>query len=204
MDEQTQKIRPSATPTCFRHPQRETLVSCGRCGRPLCPDCMRHGPVGVRCADCLRTPRAEERLAAPEHVKTALGMAIGLAVVWCALLVWVSLQSVAQRPVLFAAAPNLLLAGIAGGTVGWAIWHMCGRSHNRKTAWLAFAIGVLLPLCAAALALAFHPELLKQVLLSKMLLIVYLLRLLAAVGMSGFFAWLLATQQRWGRKLFDT
>jgi hypothetical protein len=37
---------------CARHPQRETFVRCGKCDRPICPDCMVSGPVGVRCRDC--------------------------------------------------------------------------------------------------------------------------------------------------------
>ena len=38
--------------TCYRHPDRETNVSCSNCGRPICPDCMRQTPVGVRCPEC--------------------------------------------------------------------------------------------------------------------------------------------------------
>ena len=36
---------------CYRHPDRETGVSCSECGRPICPDCMTFGPVGIRCPD---------------------------------------------------------------------------------------------------------------------------------------------------------
>jgi membrane associated rhomboid family serine protease len=38
--------------TCYRHPDRETAVRCANCGRPICPDCMRTTPVGVRCPEC--------------------------------------------------------------------------------------------------------------------------------------------------------
>ena len=48
------------TLTCYRHPDRETGVSCSECGRGLCPDCMRFAPVGIRC---------------PEHAGEAQGAA---------------------------------------------------------------------------------------------------------------------------------
>jgi membrane associated rhomboid family serine protease len=38
--------------TCYRHPSRETGVSCSNCGRPICPDCMTTTPVGMRCPEC--------------------------------------------------------------------------------------------------------------------------------------------------------
>jgi membrane associated rhomboid family serine protease len=39
---------------CYRHPDRETGVSCSNCGRPICPDCMTPTPVGMRCPECAR------------------------------------------------------------------------------------------------------------------------------------------------------
>jgi membrane associated rhomboid family serine protease len=40
--------------TCYRHPNRETGVSCSNCGRPICPECMTPTPVGMRCPECAR------------------------------------------------------------------------------------------------------------------------------------------------------
>jgi membrane associated rhomboid family serine protease len=40
-------------PTCYRHPGRETYVSCVRCGRFACPDCMRSASVGQQCVECV-------------------------------------------------------------------------------------------------------------------------------------------------------
>jgi membrane associated rhomboid family serine protease len=40
--------------TCYRHPDRETGVSCSNCGRPICPECMTSTSVGMRCPECAR------------------------------------------------------------------------------------------------------------------------------------------------------
>lgn len=50
-------------PSCVRHPDRPTGLSCTRCGRPACPECLRPAAVGQHCVDCLAqaaatTPRA--------------------------------------------------------------------------------------------------------------------------------------------------
>jgi membrane associated rhomboid family serine protease len=41
----------TALPTCYRHPDRETGLSCSECGRPICTECMTAAPVGLRCPD---------------------------------------------------------------------------------------------------------------------------------------------------------
>lgn len=48
-------------PRCYRHPERETHISCQRCGRPICPDCMRDASVGFQCPDCVREASAGSR-----------------------------------------------------------------------------------------------------------------------------------------------
>src|SRR3989440_10611415 len=45
---------------CYRHPDRETYISCSECGRPICTECMTPAPVGQRC---------------PEHSGKAQGVA---------------------------------------------------------------------------------------------------------------------------------
>jgi membrane associated rhomboid family serine protease len=54
------------TTVCYRHPGRETAVSCSTCGRPICTDCMVFAAVGIKCPDCAGqqqgTRRATTRL----------------------------------------------------------------------------------------------------------------------------------------------
>ena len=47
---------------CYRHPDRETGVSCSECGRGICPDCMVFAPVGIRCPDHSGQPKGAARV----------------------------------------------------------------------------------------------------------------------------------------------
>jgi hypothetical protein len=39
---------------CYNHPQRETLLRCNRCERPMCTACAVLTPTGYRCKECVR------------------------------------------------------------------------------------------------------------------------------------------------------
>jgi hypothetical protein len=69
---------------CANHPKEETLVTCGRCEKPICPRCMVAGPVGMRCRECSR-PSAHAALALePKHYLRAgsAGLVVALALGW--------------------------------------------------------------------------------------------------------------------------
>jgi membrane associated rhomboid family serine protease len=72
-------------PTCYRHPTRETGVSCSSCGRPICPDCMTPTSVGMRCPECAkqrtRVHRVSTQPSAPAATRAivAVNVAVFLA-----------------------------------------------------------------------------------------------------------------------------
>jgi hypothetical protein len=39
---------------CYVHPERETLLRCNRCERPICSQCAVLTPTGYRCKNCVR------------------------------------------------------------------------------------------------------------------------------------------------------
>ena len=78
-------------PSCYRHPDRETGLSCSECGRPICTECMTPAPVGLRCPDhatSRRAPRVggrqivlpQTRLAGTDALVTKALIAINVAI----------------------------------------------------------------------------------------------------------------------------
>ncbi|MBV9796324.1 MAG: rhomboid family intramembrane serine protease [Actinobacteria bacterium] len=119
-------------PTCVRHPDRETYVSCSRCGRPACPDCLRSAPVGQQCVDCIRgrSPEAGPRVRPP---RTAFGgrVTTGAAVTWSLVGINVLLYiAVLARPSI---ADNLEMVGYAGNGQGSAIGVGAGQWYRLLT-----------------------------------------------------------------------
>lgn len=55
----TARVNPEVeTFYCTVHPDRETLLRCNRCGRPMCTDCAVQHPVGLRCRECVNQTKA--------------------------------------------------------------------------------------------------------------------------------------------------
>ena len=73
---------------CYRHPNRETGVSCSNCGRPICPDCMTTTSVGMRCPECAgdRTRVRTMATASDEPVVTYILIGVNVVVALGALL----------------------------------------------------------------------------------------------------------------------
>jgi membrane associated rhomboid family serine protease len=62
---------------CYRHPDRETGLSCSECGRPICADCATFAPVGIRCPDHAGAQgRSVTSRIRPRPVRRAPGIAL--------------------------------------------------------------------------------------------------------------------------------
>jgi len=133
---------------CANHPNRETLVRCGKCDKPICTDCMYMTPVGVRCRDCAN-------LKPIPTYDVGLGMLLRAALVGfpvaTVLAVLIQITPIVNNVAFFA-------APFYGWLVAEAIARACNEKRGRRlqiVAGLAIAFGLLLvPLGVAAVAAA--------------------------------------------------
>ncbi len=106
---------------CTWHPERETLLRCSRCGRPMCPDCARQHPVGLRCKQCMRELRSPLYKVGPAQL--AGGLVSGL-IAW-------SLAALAMAYLPLGLFFGLLIAFAAGPIAADAISRGAGRKRGR-------------------------------------------------------------------------
>ena len=115
---------------CATHPDVETGLRCGKCGKPICPRCLVQTPVGARCRDCARLYRLPTYRVSARHYLKAVGAGLGLAVV----------LGVAWGVVGFFL-PFFLSLFLAAGA-GYVIGDLVSRVTNRKRGpWLAVIAG---------------------------------------------------------------
>jgi len=106
---------------CAYHPNVETNLRCGKCGKPICPKCMVQTPVGARCPDCAKLYKLPTYRVSAKYYLRAAGTALGMAIV-CGI-AWGVIEWVIPFFSL-----NLLLAPGAG----YAIGEVVSLSVNRK------------------------------------------------------------------------
>ncbi|MEV0526894.1 rhomboid family intramembrane serine protease [Streptomyces sp. NPDC050439] len=63
-------------PGCYRHPDRGTGISCTRCERPICPECMISASVGFQCPECVREGSGTGHSPAANQPRTIAGGSI--------------------------------------------------------------------------------------------------------------------------------
>jgi hypothetical protein len=119
------------TRTCYWHPEVETGLSCSRCEKPICTQCMVPAPVGIRCRECGRAAPMPTYDVQPtfyaKAVGAALAIAIGGGILWAIL-------NLGLRGIPFV--PALLAIGI-GYAAGELISLAVNRKRSKGLAWLA-------------------------------------------------------------------
>ncbi len=121
---------------CSYHPDVETNLRCGKCGKPICPKCMVQTPVGARCPDCAKLAKLPTYRVSTKYYLRAAGTALGMAIV-CGI-AWGVVRAYVPS-ILF----NLLLAAGAG----YAIGEVVSLSVNRKRGTgLAIVGGIAVPI----------------------------------------------------------
>lgn len=103
---------------CATHPEVETSLRCGRCGRLICPKCLVQTPVGARCPDCAKLKRLPTYEISPRQYLIASGAGLGVAIATGFAWAFIPLSGYF----------SLLIA--LG--VGYAIGEVISRSVNRK------------------------------------------------------------------------
>lgn len=106
---------------CATHPEVETNLRCGKCGKPICPKCKVQTPVGARCPDCAKLHKLPTYRVPAVYYLRAAGTALGMAIAGG--LVWGLIDGLVPFFYL-----NLVLAAAAG----YAIGEVVGLSVNRK------------------------------------------------------------------------
>ncbi len=118
---------------CSYHPDVETALRCGKCGKPICPREMVQTPVGARCPECARLYKLPTYQVSLKHYLKAVGAGLGMALL-CGFFWGVVISSI---PFFYL---NLLLAPLTG----YGIAEVVGLSTNRKRGMgLAIIVGVM-------------------------------------------------------------
>ena len=116
---------------CHWHPQVETALSCSRCGKSVCTQCMVQANVGIRCKECGKAVRMPTFDVTPSYYAKAVG--VGLAVAVGGGLLW-GIFNVIFRGIPFL--PSLVAMGIGYG-VGELISLAVNRKRGTGLAWIA-------------------------------------------------------------------
>ena len=73
---------------CTWHPTVETRLSCSRCAKPVCTNCMVQAPVGIRCRECGKAvPMPTYHVTTSYYVRAfgvAAAVAVGGGITWSA------------------------------------------------------------------------------------------------------------------------
>jgi len=115
---------------CYVHPQRETLLRCNRCEKPICQSCAVLTPTGYRCKECVR---GQQKI-----FDTARWWDYPLAAITAGVLGYLG-SLIAGFLGFFI----LLLAPVAGMIIAEAVRFVVRRRRSKPMPWLAAGAALL-------------------------------------------------------------
>lgn len=131
---------------CRKHPNRETVLRCGKCGDPICTECTIQTPVGARCRECAQIRPPPEYEITPRWFFRAavsgLFMSAAMGFLCLALL----------RNIPYSIIISPLLAGYA---IGATIHRASNYKRGTKLRWLAVGMVFLSAFIGEAFAWSF-------------------------------------------------
>jgi hypothetical protein len=117
---------------CAMHPDVETNLRCGKCGKPICPKCMVETPVGARCPECARLYKLPTfRISGAYYLRAILAALVTAAIIG---VIW----GLIDRFLLyyFYGIFSLILAAGVGYAIGEAISLSVNRKRGRSLAFV--------------------------------------------------------------------
>ncbi len=114
----------SETLYCYVHPNRQTVLRCNRCERPICTSCAVLTPTGYRCKECVRGQQKIFDTTRWYDYPLAVIIAGGLALI---------ASLIGSRFGFF----TILVAPIAGTIIAEAVRGVTRRRRSKNLLWAA-------------------------------------------------------------------
>jgi hypothetical protein len=121
---------------CANHPNRETLLRCNHCEKPICLECAVQTPTGFRCKECIRSQQKIFVTAKTQDYFFAFFLAGILSYIGSLLVNFIGFFSI-------------LLAPAAGFVIAEAVRKVTGRRRSKslfQVAAVAAALGAVVNL----------------------------------------------------------
>lgn len=159
---------------CTVHPDRETMLRCNRCGRPMCTECAVRHPVGLRCRECVAETRSPIYQVDQATALRALLASVVVSTVVGALVLTLG-RLIFVLGIFFALIIGFVVFGAVGRAVAEAVQRIVPRKRGR-TVQMAVAAGMVVGLLIAGvgLSLVLTGTLLAFLLANWLLVLLYL------------------------------
>jgi hypothetical protein len=144
LPEKTNPMADSDTLCCYAHPDRETMLRCNNCERPICAKCAILTPTGYRCKECVRGQQKVFETATPSDFIVAPLVAGGLSLLGSFLVPLLGFFTI-------------FLAPIAGTGIGEIVSRITKRRRSKNLFYIiagAVAVGAVPRLLLILLSLA--------------------------------------------------